>query len=230
MTGLESEGHCSLDSLHDGCILVESSVKVSCVAPTAEEVETLLGKASSSIANEMSLVLEVQFGATRLVLGGDLPWKAPDGLTVVASGWHGVLERHARLAEHQGLKIPHHASLQALHPTLVAPAPAKDRSWICAPFELQGLPDFGAGQGVEFLLQAEPRLHLTKLPRRAEALSAVVTLSEMRTASAVPASGGRPIKPIPPKGPLAAVWCVAFDNNGGMAGRWRGPAAVEVVP
>jgi hypothetical protein len=56
--------------------------------------------------NKLSAVLEVTFGATRIVLGSDL----------TTAGWHRAVEACPALTDHHGLKVPHHGSSSAHHP------------------------------------------------------------------------------------------------------------------
>lgn len=82
-------------------------------------------------------------------------------------------------------------------------------------------------EGVDQLLAAEPRLHLTKLPHRSgKAPGATIPISALRPQPGAPLS----LKTVPPDEALDAVWCFAFDDKGQLVGRWRGDAAVEVVP
>ena len=199
---------------------------VRCLAPTDSEIRTLLGHLPRQQANELSAVLEVTWGATRLLLGADLPWKSSGG-KVLPSGWASVAGRYPRLFEHTGLKIPHHGSREALHPDLLGRAGRAPRLWVCTPFERSDLPRMELGDATDQLLAVEPRLHLTKLPHiRGKASSPTLSIGALRP----PSGGKRSLKTAPPDDPLDPVWCFAFDNTGQLVGRWRGEAAVELVP
>jgi hypothetical protein len=98
---------------------------------------------------------------------------------------------------------------------------------VCTPFEMSDLPRMDPNDGADQLLTAESRLHLTKRPHLGgKAPTATLSLSSLRPLPGMP----RSYKPAPPSDPLDAVWCFAFDNKAQLAGRWRGEAAVEVVP
>lgn len=188
-------------------------------------------------ANRISLVVEVSFGETRLVLGGDLPWK--ENGTVLARGWGLVMERHRGLAAHHGLKVPHHGSTEALHPDLVAPA-TRRRTWLVTPFNSSSLPSLARSDGLDLLLEAEPSVLLTALPaskhvQTAHAGTGRVTLADIASRTDAVRQGRSFLvgaldhRPGTALGPLDPVWCVAFDDAGRVRGRWRGPAAIEVV-
>jgi hypothetical protein len=81
-------------------------------------------------ANHLSTVVEVVFGATRLVLGGDLPTLESNSTTRVPAGWDLVMDRHPSLGAHHGLKLPHHGSAEAHHESLHRPRQAQqNRAW-----------------------------------------------------------------------------------------------------
>ncbi len=237
-----------LQPLRDGTVISTgtSSASIACRAPTEEDITRLLGPPVSSQlrknANHLSAVLEVSFGQTRVVLGGDLP--RYESLKVknvpVPSGWDAVLGRHPHLGEHAGLKVPHHASSYALHPQLLSPVGPKARAWCVTPYRGQGLPRTGPGEGLAQLLAVEPAVHVTAPPasceRRGWAPPSVVTLQQLHK-EAQPTPTGDPlldrgveIRGGGPKGPLDNVWGVAFDDSGQVVGRWRGPQAFEVSP
>jgi len=215
-------------------------VTVRCVAPQSSGITSLLAqpKRIRERANELSAVLEIEFGVTRVVLGGDLPRVRANGYTVVPTGWNTVMAGHPHLGDHHGLKIPHHGSAEAQHPDLMTRrAPRARRGWLCTPFERSGLPVVDPNDGLGPLLSAEARVHLTK-PRATRALfphPALVTLEDLRngrapTPTGLPPNRTRHVRPSFPSSPLDAVWCVAFDNSGEIKGRWRGACAVEVIP
>jgi beta-lactamase superfamily II metal-dependent hydrolase len=226
MERLVTSGATRLVPIRDGEVLVPGPMKVRCLAPTESEIRTLLGTLPKQRANELSAVLEVTWGATRLLLGADLPWKVPGG-RVLPSGWNSVEARHPGLAGHTGLKVPHHGSREALHPGLLGSTGVTPRLWVCTPFERSDLPRMDPGDGADQLLAVEPRLHLTKRPHvKDKAPSATLSISSLRP----PPGAGKSSKVAPPADPLDPVWCFAFDDGGQLVGRWRGDAAVELVP
>lgn len=212
--------------IRDGETLISGPAKVRCLAPTGSEISTLLGSLPKKQANELSAVLEVAWGSTRLLLGADLPWKSPQG-KVLSSGWDSVESRHPGLAQHTGLKVPHHGSREALHPGFLGSPGATSRLWVCTPFERSDLPRMDPDDGADQLLAVEPLLHLTKRPHvKDKAPSATLSISSLRPLPGV----SRSYKVAAPTDPLDPVWCFAFDDKGQLAGRWRGDAAVELVP
>ncbi len=122
-------------------------------------------------ANDLSVVFEVTFGTTRIVLTGDLPRRHTNGGQLPAHlGWDVVMERHPQLANHTALKIPDHASTHATHSALM-PAGA-NRPWIVTPFSNSSLPPLGDDEGMAFLLGRQSPVHLTApASKRAEVLN-----------------------------------------------------------
>ncbi|ATB29774.1 hypothetical protein MEBOL_003229 [Melittangium boletus DSM 14713] len=226
MERLVSSGATTLLPIRDQQTLISGPARVRCLAPTELEIRTLLSHLPKERANELSTVLEVTWGQTRLMLGADLPWKNPSG-SVLPSGWESVDKRHPGLSDHTGLKVPHHGSREALHPRLLGITGPGPRLWVCTPFERSDLPRMDAADGADILLAVEPCLHLTKQPHvSANASNATLRVGTLRPPPGTP----RSLKSAPPAGPLDAVWCFGFDNMGQLVGRWRGDAAIEVVP
>lgn len=184
-------------------------------------------------ANSLSLVLDVSFGETRIVLGGDLE-------NDEVEGWGAVLQRHSHLGSHRGLKLPHHGSLGSFHDGLMTPCQGGQRVWWVTPFNSSRLPRPQPDEGLEILLRQESSVHLTALPASKKVQAehpepARVTRTELleRTNAASSGSwfidGGTDRKPEQALGPLDPVWCCAFDSQNRLQGRWRGKAALEVV-
>jgi len=69
---------------------VELAVRASQAGPHLSSVLGEIAEGNRARANEASVVLELVFGKTRVVLGGDMPCKRPDG-TKVPTGWDAVL-------------------------------------------------------------------------------------------------------------------------------------------
>jgi hypothetical protein len=209
-------------------------------APSRECVEEILGGSfSNARANEASIVVEVVFGSTRLVLGGDLPW-TKNG-TPCTYGWESVMQRQPHLGTHHLLKVPHHGSREALHPGLMSDE-RSSRCWCVTPFNSSDLPSPEPGEGLEIMLSREPSIYLTAL---AAPLSlqpswphpAQVRMSEIKEREAAVRSeqytriNPRDIRSerIPALDPLDPLWCYAVNSNGEIVERWRGRAAIEVV-
>ncbi len=187
-------------------------------------------------ANEMSIVVEVVFGDTRVVLGGDLPHKL--GASHFPAGWTAALANQPGMAEHHGLKIPHHGSREALCPRLLD-GKSGTRAWLLTPFNSQSLPRTDDGDGLDQLLHYEPRLMLTAASASRKLQAAKVhhpitrqTLDEVTAAakSNLPSFSNRDTtyRFGTATGPLDAVWGVEFDDAGRITGRWCGSAAWHV--
>ncbi len=192
---------------------------------------------TSSRANEASLVLEVSYGDSRLVLGGDLP--RTRGGTVVPTGWDHVMANHPALGHHVGQKLPHHGSEEAIHPALHGPV-VSERAWWLTPYNRgHRLPRLESGQGLDQLLAAQEPIDLTALPAsKSRQLHhpppGSLCLDELRdrvdavgTGNAF-VDGATDLRPRALQ-PLEPVWCAAFDVQGQLRGRWRGAGAVAVT-
>lgn len=100
---------------------------------------------------QLSAVLAIRFGHSRLLLTGDLPseWE------IVASAYD---------LTHDALKGPHHGSREALHPALITSA-NRSRSWAVTPKNRSGLPKFwDPANGIDALLAKEPSILVTSTP------------------------------------------------------------------
>jgi hypothetical protein len=202
-------------------------------APDAALVHDRLTGGHRGDPNELSAVVELAFGATRIVLGSDLP--TVDARRVVLdAGWDGVLRRHPHLGSHHGLKIPHHGSPAAFHAELMTSG--RGRTWWLSPFNRgKRLPPTDSG-GVPRLVALNGEVSLTATPRaRAaqpiHAAPAVVPLAELSSLFAVGsqmAAGAFSVTP-PDVEPLDPIWCGAFDDQGALRGAWRGNRAFSVV-
>ena len=177
--------------------------------------------------------MELVFGATRIVLGSDLPAIDARG-TLLGAGWHGVLTRHPHLGDHHALKVPHHGSPAAFHAGLMTSG--SGRPWWISPFnrgrrlppiDPDGLPRLVALNG-EVSLTATPR---TRAAQPIHADPGTVPLAELASLFASPdplGSGAFSVTP-PDVQPLEPIWCGAFDDQGALRGTWRGNRAFRVT-
>lgn len=245
---LEKVGGNRLVPLHDGQRLpIEREVHVR--APDVDEIEHILGALAPGVplgkrANHLSAVLEIRYGTAAIVLGSDLPCLGWSGGAEADSGWHAVLERHRHLGDHAGLKVPHHGSRGALHPDLLpegrgnAPRPW----WVTPKNGTSDLPRVDAGGGLAWMLGRQPSVLLTAVPASRERQVAEPPPGEVSLATLqarVPQQSNSrgwftqdalPLRSTRTRGPTDCVWVAAFDQSGELTGRWRGQAAVEVVP
>ncbi|MHB8872433.1 MAG: MBL fold metallo-hydrolase [Myxococcaceae bacterium] len=187
-------------------------------------------------ANEASLVLELLFGQTRLVFGGDLP-RFPTGRTTpVPTGWNATMTHHPDMKTHAFLKVPHHGSAEAHHDDLMA-GPGHGRAWAVTPFDSQRLPRLDGSDGVNRLLAWQTPLHLTRPPAAwlVQGAGPSVARAGIRDrAGAQPtgdsfADAGVDIRP--PRAstsPFDPVWAFAYDDRGVCRGRWYGRDALAV--
>ncbi|WP_437731981.1 hypothetical protein [Sorangium sp. So ce1335] len=226
--------------LRTGTSLWTPPVSVVCRAPDTTVARPLLqGSDVAKRANELSAVLEIQWGGTRVVLGGDLPRVETNRQREVPipSGWELVMRQRPELGEHAGLKVPHHASWAAMHLSLMRPAPAPRRAWVVTPLHngRNHLPSLDVNDGLDLLHLAEPCVMVTREPRVA-AGRAVWSLPALRSSVRRPAAAnplvarGKVLTPDAPLAPLDAAWAIALDDAGCIVARYRGGAAFDVVP
>jgi hypothetical protein len=173
--------------------------------------------------NKLSAVIDVMYGATRVVLGSDL----------TTTGWNHAMATHPALSNHHGLKVPHHGSSTAHHLDLMAAG--RDGAWVVSPFSPSHIPSVHA-DGVPWLVERNGELHLTAAPLaryRQPLPAASVPLADLAASfvgsGAPPGAGVAAISPPLGLRALDAVWAIAFAADGAMRGRWRGPRAFTVT-
>lgn len=226
----------------DEIFLSATKVRVKALAPTADDVTSFFAGQNlpariRSRANDLSLVLKVDFGETTLLLGGDLPRTEADLDKAIASGWLAVAGRHDPLSQHVGLKVPHHASRAALGDELLG-ATASKRTWVVTPWNKgKGLPRFDVDQGARVLLAREPEFMLTALPvsiARQQPQPVRVSVDTLHPAvqklkkpSKLLAGAVRASEP--EVNPSECCWLPSFDDQGQLVSRGRGTRAMLVV-
>lgn len=188
-------------------------------------------------ANELSAVLHVRYGSTRLVLGGDLP--ESDHGVGPRTGWTKVLATYSGLPASHVLKIPHHGSDGAMHAGMVGPhvAPPGAR-WTLTPFQggpTRPLPRLRDGRGVEALLNGIEQVHLTSLPTGWTAKtppSGRVPLDALEEPAPIPVPGAtfKARVGLIRCGALDAVWLFTMDNAGCCVAEYRGDQALVITP
>lgn len=121
--------------------------------PDLAELQTFSGS-----PNRLSSALLVEWEQTRILLGSD----------VETEDWETIGANFSNLSDHQILKIPHHASSNAVHPCyrpIALPALPTERVWLATPWSKgKRLPRFEDGEGVQQHLSSVTELHLTGLP------------------------------------------------------------------
>ncbi|MBX3273145.1 MAG: hypothetical protein KF729_22970 [Sandaracinaceae bacterium] len=181
------------------------------------------------------MVLELSYGATRIVLGGDLPRVESGSGKAVPTGWGHVMESYSRLAEHQLLKIAHHGSIAAWHDDLMAPPPS-ERAWAVTPFARSSLPRAGslpallACEQPLYVSHPPPSWHVVRGPRGAPvSASSIHDRRDVARTGDPFADAAEDIRPQPPVDPLHPVWAFAFDDAAKLRGAWYGDTALTVV-
>lgn len=237
----QHDSGCSVSALHDGSVLEGlSGVEAHVRAPDPRRASALLEKGWPTLrrrANELNLVIEIVFGQARIVLGGDLPVRQAGG-AAARTGWNTVMMHHPQLSRASGLKVPHHASRDALHVDLIAHRRSL-ATWV-TPYSRGRLPDPGEGGGLHMLLDSGATVLLSALPTRRESQEghphpARFSRSEYRDLTETPATGNflaDAIDITPPAIPDARspIWATAFDEEGRIVEKWRGAHALEIVP
>jgi metallo-beta-lactamase superfamily protein len=238
-----------LVALHQGAALPMDGSPASVVtrSPEAQILAQFLAepgvrKRLKEDANHISVVLEIEHGAARVVLTGDLPRYRTGTRTAVPSGWDQVLPVRPQLGNHVALKVPHHGSADALHPDLMPAAGADTRAWIVTPYNSSRLPRAVDLDGLPQLLDWLPSILLTGVPVSKKVQAAAPTPGTVRIAQLVSRyagqrvgepfidAGGIELTPGDACEPLDPIWAVAVDSAGTLVGRWRGRTALEVVP
>jgi hypothetical protein len=225
-----------------GARLTFGDVEIEVLSPAAEESRAFfapsqLASRIASCANDLSIVLELRFAATKLILGGDLPHRRAGA--EVSSGWSSVVGTYSTVRRHNAFKVSHHVSIEALHPALDRVHASVDRRWVATPYNKKdGLPRFEDGEGVATSLALEPNLHLTALPvsyrrqvpmpERTERKSVIPLLRNLRAPISrfgPPVAAGAVGAPSPGE----CVWMIVFDDAGQVTALHRGSAGTIVV-
>jgi hypothetical protein len=144
--------------LVQGSTIEVGDARVSVLYPDPAAIERFVTRGGGN-PNTISSPLLVEWNETRLLLGADLPraqWAALERLGL-----------QPPLADHDGLKLPHHGSKRSLHPVFAAaPTMERHRPWIVAPWtRAQGPPTFVEGGDVAALLTWTTELHFTCISR-----------------------------------------------------------------
>lgn len=240
----ERSGRGKVHGFRDGVSHDFGRVRMDVRAPDGELMKKffrpkLLGRRFRREANLLSVVLELTFGRTTVTLGSDLPRYRTGGKQVATTGWDLVMKAHPGLGAHTALKVPHHGSHEASHPNLMT-ARAASRAWFVTPYNSSKLPRVADQEGLPALLAMEPSILLTGVPASKRVQAPVAAPGKVSLASLVSRTSQQPtglafldqgveVRPGHATGVLDCVWCVAFDDQGAVRGRWRGRGALEVV-
>jgi hypothetical protein len=182
-------------------------------------------------ANEYSVVLGLEFGATRLVLGGDLPYSRG---ALIPHAWHLVSEAAPELAEHDLFKVSHHGSAEALPPAFRRRA-APSREWLVAPFAREHLPRPGDDEtgGLRQMLLRVDEVRLTSSaglmvpPTSGARIPRSVLREKLAAVVAGGLSGGLRVPAA--KGAFDFAWGVGLDNARNVRGLFAGAQALTVI-
>lgn len=221
--------------------LQRTDVEIDVLSPDAEGARAFfeaddLPERVRSRANELSAVLHIRHGLSRLLLGADLPEK--DHGAGSRTGWSKVLGAYPHVPGSHLLKVSHHGSDGAQHPRVTGPGVAPAGAvWALTPFQggpRRPVPKLRDNKGVAALLAGVPSTYLTSLPGGWEShqpMEGVVPLDALRPipppSPGIAGAADRSLE-MPPCGPLDAVWLFTLDDAGGCTAKHRGTRAIEV--
>lgn len=167
--------------------------------------------------NDMSSGMRFTWHDVRLLLGAD----------VTNASWPGIAAEYGDLANHHALKVPHHASRDAIHDSYGKGDPS--RQWIVTPFARQRLPRSNDGDGLAKTLSYVNTIHLTSLPysHNCENQAPCVTMRSAIEADRCPTRTGSVTDD--PNLREERVVILAFDRTGSLKRRWNGAGTLEVT-
>ena len=178
--------------------------------------------------NTISSAMLVEWQDLRLLLGADVPnneW--PE---IAAAFPFPGLNRHA------AMKVPHHGSREAIHPSYGDGDPG--RFWVITPFYLQRLPrpedasSRGEKEGLCQVLSFVDRVHLTALPFRhdSETDEPVITTRQSLMRGGHPGkTEERPASLLETDAALDRQLVIGFTPDGAVAQVWYGAGSVRVT-
>ena len=178
--------------------------------------------------NTISSAMLVEWHDLRLLLGADVP----------SSEWPGIAEAFPfpGLNRHAAMKVPHHGSREAIHPSYADGDPG--RFWVITPFYLQRLPRHedansrGEKEGLCQVLSFVDRVHLTALPFRHDSEThepVITTLQSLMRGDHPVKTGERPASLLETDAALDRQLVIGFTPDGTVAQEWYGPGSVRVT-
>jgi len=182
----------------------------------------------SKYPNTISSAMLVVWHDLRLLLGADVP----------SSEWPGIARAFPfpGLNRHAAMKVPHHGSREAIHPSYADGDPG--RFWVITPFSLPRLPRHedansrGEKEGLCQVLSFVDRVHLTALPFRhdSETDEPVITTRQRLLRGDHPRkTGERPASLLETDAALDRQLVIGFTPVGTVAQEWYGPGSVRVT-
>ncbi len=128
-----------------------------------------------------------------------------------------------------------------MHPDLMRAERNLAQAWTVTPYNSSRLPRVADMDGLPHLLDLRPSILLTGVPvskkiQASEPAPGIVRVTQLVSRLASQRlgepflDGGVELTPGDACEPLDPIWAVAVDSAGAVVGRWRGRAALEVVP
>ena len=215
--------------------LVSGETTVKAYSPACSDLEQFyrtpaLATRLRAQANEYSIVLGVRHRQAHLLLGGDLPDRVHG--QELLHGWARIEASVADVAGHQGAKIPHHGSAEAIRQTVFVPS-SRERAWLVTPFAKKRLPKPTSDEsgGLRVLLGANRSVCLTassgllREPPRGRPVP--VSQLEAALASAGALSAGLSVES--PARATDCGWGFSVDDQGEVRAWYAGNRALTVV-
>lgn len=167
--------------------------------------------------NDMSSGMRLIWHGVTLLLGAD----------VTNASWPDIGSNFDDLAKHNALKVPHHASREAIHAAYGDGT--RDRMWIVTPFASQRLPRSNEAEGLAMALGFVDSIHLTSLPysHDCESESPCRTTRDNLEKNSRPIRTGRVTNDADSRAERYVV--LAFDKNGQLLNRWNGAGTLEIT-
>ena len=176
--------------------------------------------------NTISSAMLVEWHDLRLLLGADVP----------SGEWPGIAEAFPDLNHHAAMKVPHHGSRGAIHPSFANGDP--ERFWVITPFYPKNLPRAqdatarGEREGLSQVLSFVSEVRLTALPYRhlSEADAPVVTTRESLRMETHPRRAQETtVSLLSSDAAFERQVVIGFDRNGSVIQVWYGPGSVRVT-
>jgi len=176
--------------------------------------------------NTISSAMLVVWHDLRILLGADVP----------SSEWPGIADAFSDLNHHAAMKVPHHGSREAIHPSYANGD--RGRFWVITPFSPQRLPRAqdltanGKSDGLSQVLSFVNEVRLTALPYRhlSEADAPVVTTRErLRSETHPRRAPDTTVSLLSSDAALERQVVIGFDRNGSVIQEWYGPGSVRVT-
>lgn len=214
------------------------STKLRFLAPDATALSLFYGlpveqlrAALKERANEYSIVIMLEYGETKLLLGADLPHSKKK--RIIPHGWAKVCAAGPEINSHEVFKVAHHGSWEALPPAFDR-REAPPREWLVAPFVTEHLPRPGDDEtgGLRQMLQRVDDVRLTSsvglVSPTEPGMRVARGILRDNLASVIAQKFAGGLRPPVPTSPYDFSWGVAVDDKRAIQNTFAGSQAVTV--